>query len=361
MPAGLLQVPRDSHANPITSGFALTSLDSASQATGASPVTLFSSQGGLVMGAQSGDSPTIAEVGALTIVVGNNGTNQTITGLTVTLTGKTAGGLTGTVAYPLTADVAGNAVSIPNGQTQTFFVALSKGALPTVTLTPTFGAAPSAGTVETYTTVMNLAASSGGSGGSVSQGTAAAITAPWPVQLSDGTGEVGTPFKPIRTDPTGTTTQPVAGTVTGNQGTAAALSAAWPVKMTDGTNVLGTPTNPVTTIPATSVTNDVIFQNAAGASGNGSPFSVKGYRTLVVEVYGATSPAGTVTFQAAGTSGVFANITGTNLNGMAQATSTNAISATPVQWQFDVEALDQFQCPVTWTAGTITVRGRMQA
>ncbi len=67
--------------------------------------------------------------------------------------------------------------------------------------------------------------------------------------------EIGTASNPIRTDPTGTTTQPVSGTVTANagtgtfavsgtvtdsQGTAAALSGAWPVKVTDGTNSMPT-------------------------------------------------------------------------------------------------------------------------
>jgi hypothetical protein len=41
------------------------------------------------------------------------------------------------------------------------------------------------------------------------QGTAAAITAPWPVELSNGTNAVGTSGAPLRVDPTGTTTQPV--------------------------------------------------------------------------------------------------------------------------------------------------------
>jgi hypothetical protein len=41
------------------------------------------------------------------------------------------------------------------------------------------------------------------------QGTAAAITAPWPVELSNGTNAVGTSGAPLRIDPTGTTTQPV--------------------------------------------------------------------------------------------------------------------------------------------------------
>lgn len=52
--------------------------------------------------------------------------------------------------------------------------------------------------------------------------------------------EIGTSGTPVRIDPTGTTTQPVSGTVTSNQGTAAALSGAWPVKVTDGTNSMPT-------------------------------------------------------------------------------------------------------------------------
>jgi hypothetical protein len=48
------------------------------------------------------------------------------------------------------------------------------------------------------------------SGSSTSnQGTAAAITSPWPVELSNGATAVGTSTAPLRIDPTGTTTQPV--------------------------------------------------------------------------------------------------------------------------------------------------------
>ncbi|MBZ5540693.1 MAG: hypothetical protein LAN61_09265 [Acidobacteriia bacterium] len=76
------------------------------------------------------------------------------------------------------------------------------------------------------------------------------------VNLRNASGtEIGTAFNPLRTDPTGTTTQPVSGTVTanagtgtfgvsgtvtGNQGTAGALAGAWPVKVTDGTNSMPT-------------------------------------------------------------------------------------------------------------------------
>lgn len=55
--------------------------------------------------------------------------------------------------------------------------------------------------------------------------------------LYDSAGvEVGTAANPIRTDPTGTTIQPVSGTVTANQGTAAAIANAWPTIISDGTN-----------------------------------------------------------------------------------------------------------------------------
>lgn len=103
----------------------------------------------------------------------------------------------------------------------------------------------------------------------------------------------------------------------------------------------------------------VVFQAAASASGNGNAITVTGYSTLTIEVFGASTPVGTVSFEAASTSGVYVPITGTNLNGFTQAESTTAISATPVFWKFDVGGLDTFQCPVIWTSGTITVQGRL--
>lgn len=48
--------------------------------------------------------------------------------------------------------------------------------------------------------------------------------------------EVGTAANPLRIDPTGTTTQPVSGTVTANQGTPAIVANAWPILVTDGIN-----------------------------------------------------------------------------------------------------------------------------
>lgn len=48
----------------------------------------------------------------------------------------------------------------------------------------------------------------------VTQSTPAAITAPWVVKLSDGTQALGTSGNPVKVDPSGTTAQPVSGTVT---------------------------------------------------------------------------------------------------------------------------------------------------
>jgi hypothetical protein len=64
--------------------------------------------------------------------------------------------------------------------------------------------------------------SSGGGGGTVTQGPAGLITAPWFVELSDGTNQQGTSAHPIRIDPTGTTVQPVDGALTHNNAAPAA-------------------------------------------------------------------------------------------------------------------------------------------
>jgi len=51
--------------------------------------------------------------------------------------------------------------------------------------------------------------------GSISsnQGTPNTIANSWPVEVTDGTNVLGTPTHPLRIDPTGTTTQPISGTV----------------------------------------------------------------------------------------------------------------------------------------------------
>lgn len=63
---------------------------------------------------------------------------------------------------------------------------------------------------------------------------------------SGGSVELGTSSDPVRTDPTGTTTQPVSGTVTANQGTAAGAAAPWPVRVSDGSSFISPATDRTT-------------------------------------------------------------------------------------------------------------------
>jgi len=79
---------------------------------------------------------------------------------------------------------------------------------------------PADGTAITITTVSGLRRL----GTEAAQGPAAPITAPWPVQLSNGATAIGVLANPLRVDPTGTTPQPVTGTLTVNIGTTGGLA-----------------------------------------------------------------------------------------------------------------------------------------
>jgi hypothetical protein len=85
----------------------------------------------------------------------------------------------------------------------------------------------------------------------INQGTPGTNATAWPVEVTDGTNVLGTPTHPVKTDPTGTTTQPVSGTV-------AVSSVAGTVAVTEsGTWNIGTVasvtavTNPVTVVQPT--------------------------------------------------------------------------------------------------------------
>lgn len=54
--------------------------------------------------------------------------------------------------------------------------------------------------------------------GTINQGTPNTAANSWPVEITDGTNVLGTSLHPVRVDPTGTTTQPVSGTVTTGAG-----------------------------------------------------------------------------------------------------------------------------------------------
>ncbi len=146
---GIGQITHDSQQNAFWAGNALYIDATASQASGAASVIIAD----LLAGAQANDTQAIIDAKALTIVVYNNSTAQTITGLSLNCSGSTATGGTGSISYAITSDVTGSSISIASGSTQTFLVPLIKGVLRTFTLMPTFGAAPAAGSVDIITTV----------------------------------------------------------------------------------------------------------------------------------------------------------------------------------------------------------------
>lgn len=74
----------------------------------------------------------------------------------------------------------------------------------------------------------------------------------------------------VRVDPTGTTTQPVSGTVTSNQGTANTLANRWPVIVTDGTNTQPT---------GDTIARSIFHQISDGTTG---PVAVKAASTAPV-------------------------------------------------------------------------------
>lgn len=125
----------------------------------------------------------------------------------------------------------------------------------------------------------------------VNQGTAGALSAAWPVSLSDGTNLLGTNVHPVRIDPTGTTTQPVSGTVTVNIGTTNGLALDATVaklNIAQGAS-LASNTGPmiqgsVTTVAPTYVTGQI------------SPLSLTTAGAVRVDGSGVTQPvSGTVT------------------------------------------------------------------
>lgn len=108
----------------------------------------------------------------------------------------------------------------------------------------------------------------------------------WGIALPASGGAVagGTSTNPIRTDPTGTTTQPVNGTVTSNQGTPNTLANRWPVIVTDGTNTM--PTMDVVTRAGFMKVTDGVDTLAVNADGSiNVSISGSGATTYRVDFY----------------------------------------------------------------------------
>jgi hypothetical protein len=123
------------------------------------------------------------------------------------------------------------------------------------------------------------------------QGTPNTLANAWPVEMTDGTNVLGTSAHPVRVDPTGTTTQPVSGTVTANQGTSP-----WVVSLTS-TTITGTVAVTQSTSPwivagggtaGTPATGVVTIQGISG--GTAVPISGSVTVTGTVAVTQSTSP-----------------------------------------------------------------------
>lgn len=167
--------------------------------------------------------------------------------------------------------------------------------------------------------------------GKVDQGLAGTLAGAWPVELSDGTNLLGVSAHPVRTDPTGTTTQPVSGMVS--------ISGTVPVSGTffQTTQPVSLAVAPTTTVIQPTGTNLHVVVDAAPST------AITG--TVSVSNFPATQQvSGTVTANA-----------GTNLNTSALALETGGNLAslntkTPALGQ----ALAAASVPVVLTAAQLT-------
>lgn len=104
------------------------------------------------------------------------------------------------------------------------------------------------------------------------------------------------------------------------------------------------------------------FHTAKTTTGTGTNFTVAGFKTLVVEITGATVTTSTVQFKGAGASGTFVALNGVRLTDLAVATSSSTVfSATPEVWIFDVAGLTSVQMNLSTLTGegaSVTVTGK---
>lgn len=136
----------------------------------------------------------VSLVGSSTVAVNNFPATQPVSG-TVAISGSVA--VTGTF-FQATQPISGS-VSISN-----FPVTQPVSGTVAATQSGTWTVSLSSGSIDI---------------GKVDQGLPNTLANAWPVELSDGTNLLGTSTHPVRTDPTGVTTQPISGTVAVTQST----------------------------------------------------------------------------------------------------------------------------------------------
>ena len=105
---------------------------------------------------------------------------------------------------------------------------------------------------------------------------------------------------------------------------------------------------------------DVTFQDAATAIGNGASLTVGGLKTLTVGIASAGgNTARTIEFHGVGPAGNDILITGAKLNDLSTGTST---TGTGEIWQFDIRGLASVYMKLTAiTSGNVTVKGKAVA
>lgn len=101
---------------------------------------------------------------------------------------------------------------------------------------------------------------------------------------------------------------------------------------------------------------EVILQDAATVTGNGTPLDVGSTKTLTIEITG-TSTSRTIIFEASSISGTYYQIKGQQLSPSSsywtQTTGNNEV------WQFDVTGLAFFRAKLYAVAGgSVTIKGR---
>jgi hypothetical protein len=124
------------------------------------------------------------------------------------------------------------------------------------------------------------------------QGTPNSIANSWPVEITDGTNILGTATHPVRIDPTGTTVQPVSGSVSVSGTVAVTQSTSpWVTNLTQwASTVLGTPTNFGTSPGAVIVgsVNASLFSGTTALTNTGGSLNVN-LTSGTVTITGAVS------------------------------------------------------------------------
>lgn len=106
--------------------------------------------------------------------------------------------------------------------------------------------------------------------------------------------------------------------------------------------------------------NDIVFQDAATATGNGNPFEVGAYKSLRIEITGSVSnTARTITFYGKCKSGNLILIPACKDSADTNYTIVTSTTNKGESWIFDITLWDYIVIDITSiTGGSITVTGK---